>query len=156
MGLRITMDSGAMIAELRNIANKANSNAARTLKRASIRARDLAKKNAPRDTGSLEESLEYGDREEANGRNAYFVYVKGEDRHKGGKKLVGVYADIMENELAPYGSGKYKVSRTSTKTGPVGGKYLERAVNKATEKINDEMMQAARAALLSSPNGRVK
>jgi hypothetical protein len=158
MGLSVKMDSDAMIAELRNIAQRANSNAARTLKRASIRVRDLAKQYAPKDTGSLEESLDYGDRRDTNGRNVYLVFVTGDYRHKGGKKMVGQYADIMENELTPY--GKYKLgsgSQTKADSGKaVGGKFLERAVDKVSESITDEMMAAARAALSASSNGRAR
>ena len=156
MGLNVRMNSNAMIAEMRNIAQRANSNAARTLKRASIRVRDLARSNAPRDTGSLEQSLEYGVKKEG-ARNVYLVYVNGEARHKGGKKLVGAYASIMENELTPYGNGKYTLGdRSKRKSGAVGGKFLERAVDKVSESITDEMMEAARNALLSSPNGRIR
>jgi hypothetical protein len=157
MGLNVRMNVERMTAEMRNIAQRANSNAARTLKRASIRVRDLARSNAPRDTGSLEQSLEYGVKKEG-ARNVYLVYVKGQARHKGGRKLVGEYASIMEEQLTPY--GKYKLggrSRTKADSGKaVGGKFLERAVEKVSKDITDEMMEAARDALLSSSNGRVR
>lgn len=159
MGLDVKIDVERMAAEMRNIAQRANSNASRTLKRASVRVRDLAKSNAPVDTGSLEESLEYGQKKEGS-RNVYLVYVKGDARHKSGKKLVGEYAPIMEEELTPYGDGKYKLGkRSQTKADggkKVGGKFLERAVDRVSESITDEMMEAARQALLSSQNGRAR
>lgn len=157
MGLSVKIDSEAMIAELRNIAQRANSNAARTLKRASIRVRDLARNYAPVDTGALQESLDYGMKKEG-GRNVYLVFVRG-DFVKSGGKTVGNYADIMESELTPYGNGKYTLggrSRAKAQSFPVGGKYLERAVDKVSESINDEMMAAAKSALMLSPNGRVR
>lgn len=157
MGLSVRMNVDRMAAEMRNIAQRANSNAARTLKRASIRVRDLARSNAPVDTGSLEQSLEYGVKKEG-ARNVFLVYVRGDARHKSGKKLVGKYAPIMEEQLAPY--GKYNLGKRSQAKADggkaVGGKFLERAVNKVVKSITDEMLEAARDALRSSPNGRVQ
>jgi hypothetical protein len=154
--LKVIMNAAAMEAVLRNIAERANANAARTLKRASIRVRDLARMYAPRDTGALEKSLDYGAKREGR-RNSYIVFVRGDAAAANGK-TVGDYASIMETQLTPVGRLKLGKRSEAKATGgaPVGGGYLSRAVEKGSESINEEMMAAAISALSSSPNGRAR
>ena len=120
-------------ASIRNIAEKASSNASRTLRRTAVRIRDLARAYAPADTGTLERAIEYAVTQEGR-RNVFTVYVDLDRMHPDGRgKTVGDYAWIMEGQLHPYGrqvpGAPYYNLRDTSKNGPkVGGRFLSRAV----------------------------
>lgn len=112
--------------------------------------------NAPVDTHGLEKAIETSS--EGGGRDPigrfqrvrYVVYINANTENSDGE-AVGKYAMIMHEELAPYGSGNYKLgkdSQTKAATGKdVGGKFLERAAEGNRREILDKAIDIARRAI---------
>lgn len=91
----------------------------------------LARSYAPVDEGDLESAIKIEkDRGGENGRTRIFVYVDMDAPADHGK-VVGDYAMLMHEGLAPYGSGFYKLGKLSIEKlmagNKVGGKFMERA-----------------------------
>jgi hypothetical protein len=135
MGMKIKFNVPALEASIHNIAEKASSNAARSLRRAAVKIRDLAREYAPRDTGTLENSIDYGTTTGADKRKVFVVYIDLDAMHPAGKP-VGDYAWIMEQQLHPHGRrapGGLDF-HTRAKSGPkVGGRFLSRAIKEGTK-----------------------
>lgn len=118
-------------------------------KRRALKIRDLAREYAPVKTGLLERSIDMATYKDEKRRNTYVVYIDLDAlRYAGGGDL-GDYAFLMEEELKPYGSGKYNLGVGSllkkAATGKkVGGRFLRRAVKEGSEAFLDEMVVAVR------------
>lgn len=137
MGMTVKFNVEALEASIRNTAKRAGDNASRTMRRAAIRIRDLAVAYAPRDTGTLENAIDYGVTRDGR-RNMYVVYIDLSASQDNGKSL-SEYAWIMEQQLHPFGrqapGAKYfKVRAKSKAKGPkVGGHFIQRAIKEGTK-----------------------
>lgn len=116
-----------------------------------IKIRDLAREYAPVDTGLLENSIDY-EVKRVNRRNAFIVFINLDAMHQGGKKQLGDYAFIMEEELHPHGRqrGERRFtlgpgSKAKRATGKkVGGHFLSRAVKDGTKGLMEDLVDAVR------------
>ncbi len=153
MGMTVHLDPGALEASIRNIADRASKDAAKVMRKAAIRIRDLAHDYAPRKTGTLEKAIDYGTiKDPGTRRNVYVIYIDLDMDSAGGKKQVGDYAKVMEEQLEPYGRGKYNLGVGSAMKAilegkKVGGKFLERAVREGTDRLVGDLTLAVSAAL---------
>ena len=91
----------------------------------------LARSYAPVDEGDLESAIKLEkDRSGEHGRTRVFVYVDMDAPADHGK-VVGDYAMLMHEGLAPYGSGAFHLGKLSIEKmmagNNVGGKFMERA-----------------------------
>lgn len=154
MGLVVKFNPAQLEANIENLARIAGNNASRTMRRAAIRIRDLAREYAPDKTGALVESIKDGVKQGPNRRNVYIVYVD-TDMSSGDNKQVGDYAWIMEEQLKPYGRQRGPKRYT---LGPgsqvkaaggfkVGGKFLKRAVDEGTRKLVEEAAAEVRKSM---------
>ena len=137
--MAVKFNPGQLEASIRNIAERASSNAARGLRRSAIKIRDLARDYAPEDTGTLENAIDYGTLTDARRRLSFVVYIDLDKAHPAGGS-VGDYAWIMEQELHPHGRQKGKIhfdldkSRAKATTGKkVGGRFLSRAIKEGSK-----------------------
>lgn len=114
--------------------------------------------NAPVDQGNLESAIKV-QRLGGNGardslgrfvRTSYTIYVDG-SVEAGGAKTVADYWAIMHEQLAPYGSGDYKLElRSQQKRAEgydVGGKFMERAVVDNEKRVYARAFWEAQKAL---------
>lgn len=153
MGMTVQFDPGVLEASIRNIADRASKDAAKVMRKAAIRIRDLARDYAPRKTGTLEKAIDYGTiKDPGTRRNVYVIYIDLDMDSASGKKQVGDYAKIMEEQLEPYGRGKYNLGVGSAMKAilegkKVGGKFLERAVREGTDRLVGDVTLAVSAAL---------
>ena len=143
MSMKIHFDVGALEVGIRSLAEKASSNGSRALRRTAIRIRDLAIGFAPRDTGTLENAIDYGVLRDGR-RNMFVVFLDTSKTQDNGKSL-SEYAWIMEGQLHPFGKvvpgAKYfKVRAKSKAKGPkVGGKFIERAIKEGIKGMEEEV-----------------
>lgn len=153
MGMKIKFNASQLEAGIHNLAEKASSNAARSLRRTAIRIRDLAIAYAPRDTGTLERAIDYGSITGANQRKVFVVYIDLDALHPDGNKQLGDYAWIMEQQLHPHGRripGGLDF-HTRAKTGPkVGGRFLARAIKDGSKAMLENARTEVRRTLSSS------
>ena len=97
----------------------------------SEKIQELARDNAPRDDGDLENAIKVDeDRGGVNRRVQLLVYVDPNHIDSDGRE-VGRYMMKMHEGLAPYGSGAYQLGPESIIKAAagydVGGKFFERA-----------------------------
>lgn len=153
MGMTVQFDPGVLEASIRNIADRASKDAAKVMRKAAIRIRDLAHDYAPRKTGTLEKAIDYGTiKDPGTRRNVYVIYIDLDMYSASEKKQVGDYAKVMEEQLEPYGRGKYNLGVGSAMKAilegkKVGGKFLERAVREGTDRLVGDVTLAVSAAL---------
>ena len=132
MPLRIDFNPGQLEANVRQVAERAVKGMHLKAKRRALKVRDLARDYAPVKSGLLERNIEMATYKEA-GRNTYTVYIDLDAARYSGNGELGDYVWLMEEELRPYGSGKYNLGIGSllkkAATGKrVGGRFLRRAV----------------------------
>lgn len=116
---------------------------------------DLAKKYAPIDKGNLEEAIrfeEQGGGRDSAGRFARKEIVIGIDADKpaDANKTVGDYAYEMHEHLTPYGEyklGPRSMQKQAGQSERVGGKFLERAVNKVSKGMIDRIIARVRSQI---------
>lgn len=113
--------------------------------------KELAKSNAPVDEGNLEEAIKMEvDRGGIHGRTRVSVYID-EAMEAGNNKVVGDYAILMHEGLAPYGSGAYNLGvKSQAKAaggGDVGGKFMERAIKEREPILMRRVYEIARRLL---------
>jgi hypothetical protein len=109
---------------------------------------ELAVENAPYDEGKLEDAIKVREVGGGRGEGGKFlrreieVYVDPDMPGSGGMR-VGDYAYLMHEGLGPYGDGTYGLgpgSAAKAATGKeVGGKFLERAVDKIAPRIRQKL-----------------
>lgn len=151
MAMVIRFNPGQLEASISNIAKKATTNAARSLRRSAVRIRDLAREYAPRDTGTLENSIEYGTVAGPNSRKVFVVYIDLDATHPDGG-LVGDYAWIMERELHPHGrraTGRPDYHTRAKRGSKVGGRFLSRAIKEGSKM----MLENARTEVTKTLSG---
>lgn len=151
MGMTVNFDPALLEAAIRNITERASHNASRTMQRAAIRIRDLARDYAPEKSGALERAIDYGTiKDPGTRRNVYVVYVD-LDMASGKHKRVGDYAWLMEEGLENGGSGRYKLGDISMQKlwsgKKVGGKFLQRAIEVGTDRIIGDVAASVASAL---------
>jgi hypothetical protein len=159
MVFRVKINPRQLQAAITNEAERASSNASRSLRRAAVRIRDLAKEYAPTDTGTLENAIDYGTVMGLNRRKSYVVFIDLGAIHPDGG-TVADYARIMEEQLHPYGRKKGDIrfdldtgSIAKAATGKqVGGKFLARAIK---EGVKDMLENATMEVRKSLQSGRV-
>lgn len=144
-------DPRALELEIRNIAETASRSAAREMRKAAIKIRDLARDNAPHKTGNLEDAIQWASyKDPATRRNVYVVYVDDGMVTRRGYD----YAQLMEEGLAPAGD-RYNLGEGSIKKlwsgKKVGGRFLQRAVTDGAKGI----IADANAAVARVLGGRV-
>lgn len=152
MSMKIRFNPTQLEVSIRNLAEKASANAARGMRRAAVRIRDLARAYAPRDTGALEAAIDYSTTTDANRRKVFVVHIDVGALHPDGDKQVGDYAWIMEQQLHPHGRRAPGAPdyHTRAKSGPkVGGRFLSRAVKDGTKTL----LQDARAEVSRTLGG---
>lgn len=153
MGMKINFNRSMLEASLMNLAELASSNASRSLRRAAINIRDLARAYAPADTHTLENAIDYATTRGAKGRNVFIVYVNEDMLHPNGRgKRVGDYAQIMEEQLHPFGRAApgqryFRLRKTSKNGAKVGGKFLARAVKEGSRRIVEDVATIVRQTL---------
>lgn len=146
MGMNIKFNPAQLEASIKNMADTASSNASRTMRRAAIRIRDLAREYAPIETGTLEKAIDWTKIPGPDRRWVYVVYIDLDRSVPGGSNhQVGDYAWIMEQQLRPYGNkGKpYNLGGTPTSGSigkaasgkKVGGHFLSRAIKEGTKDL---------------------
>lgn len=113
----------------------------------------------PFDTGTLEGSVEVvgvggdGSRNAAGQftRKSYTVKINSNKVNPKSKKKVGSYAWLMNESLAPYGSGAYHMRDGSLEKAtmglPVGGHFMERAEEEIRQEIAEIVLPYVRAGL---------
>jgi hypothetical protein len=119
---------------------------------------DLAAAYAPHDEGYLEKAIkseDAGGGRDGSGRflrREVIVYVDPDMPGSGGARTVGDYAYLMHEGLAPYGDGTYNrgpgsVAKAATTGQPVGGKFLQRAVEKISTRLTERLARMLSLAL---------
>lgn len=116
---------------------------------------ELAKKYAPIDKGNLEEAINW--EETAGGRDSLGRFAKKEivigidgEKSAGANKTVGDYAYEMHEHLTPYGEyglGPLSEAKQRGQSELVGGKFLERAVEKVSKGMIQRILARVRAEL---------
>jgi hypothetical protein len=149
VGLKIDFNPAQLEANIRQIGERAVKGMTVVMKRRIILIRDLARSYAPRDTGLLESNIEWATHKGGDRRNIYSVYIDLDAIRRRGNGELGDYAWLMEENLKPYGSGKYNLGKGSLAkkiaTGKkVGGRFLRRAVQEGSQKFMDDMVIAVR------------
>ncbi|MCY1200486.1 hypothetical protein GFK26_18510 [Variovorax paradoxus] len=148
MALRIDFNPSQLEANIRQITERAVKGMHLKAKRRALKVRDLAREYAPEKSGLLERNIEMGTYKEG-GRNTYTVYVDLDAARYSAPGVLGDYVWLMEEELRPYGSGKYNLGVGSllkrASTGKrVGGRFLRRAVQEGGKAFMDEMIAEVR------------
>ena len=177
MGLKIQFDVRELEADLRQRGDRTMANGARSLRRISERMRNLAIEYAPRDDGDIEKAIKINDEiRDSRRRLTFQVYVDPnaettpKERADGSipldPKTVSEYALLMEQGLAPYGSGRYDLDKSEEKAKQgydVGGKFMTRAyreaIKRARSDVGDELRAAfvnGRGARINAPNARFR
>ena len=166
MEMRIDFRPNFLEAAIMNVGDQALKNMARTMQRTAVRVRDLARDYAPRDTGLLEESIDYAVVKDAKTRrNVYVVFIDVDAIRKRGAGNLGQYAWIMEENLHPYGRGR--VRGRELRLGPgsrdkraegkkVGGRFLSRAVKEGAKQREVEMECGVEVRRLLGGSGLVQ
>lgn len=159
MPVNIRFNPGQLEASIAQLGERAVTGLSNELRRTARDARDLARDYAPVKTGLLEKSIDYLTvKDGKTRRNKYVVYIDLDASRIGGEGELGDYAWIMELELHPYGRKRPGTKHRGFHLGPasrakrasgkdVGGKFLERAVKKATAGLVERARRAASAAL---------
>lgn len=149
MGMKINFNVPALEASIHNAAERAGSHAARSLRGAAVKIRDLARAYAPRDTGTLIDAIDYGTIIGSNRRKVFVVYIDLDRAHPDGGQ-VGDYAWVMEQQLHPYGrrAPEQPDYHTRAKSGPgVGGRFLARAIKEGSKTMLENARTEVRRAL---------
>ena len=154
MGINVKFNPSQLEASIRNMAEVASSNGSRTMRRAAIRVRDLAREYAPIKTGTLERALDWGKIMGPDRRFIYVVYIDLDMVNPGpAGHSVGDYAWIMEQQLRPYGNhGKVfnlGPGSVAKKAGgkKVGGHFLTRAIKEGTKDLVSQASAAVSRTL---------
>lgn len=159
MALKFNFNAAALEASISNLATRAARGASEEMRKTAIKIRDLAREYAPRDTGALEDAIDYMTVKGANRRNVFVVYIDLDKANSNGG-VVGDYAWIMEQQLHPYGrrSGKIEFNldigsllKNAAMGGKVGGRFLERAMKDGSA----DMLANATAAVSRVLGGRL-
>lgn len=147
MGMKVKFNPKAIEANLSQIGDRATKGMASRMRQVAIGIRDLARSYAPRDTGLLEEHIDYIQQKE--GRRATFdVYIDLDASRLGDRGgVLGDYALVMEEQLHPYGrqQGKRyfrlgKGSQAKAAGGiKVGGRFMARAIKEGTKNLEGIM-----------------
>lgn len=153
MGMTISRNVDHLEVSLMQLGERAIKNMSDRMRLRAIKIRDLARSYSPIDTGLLESSIDYKVIKHGR-RNAFVVFINLDAVHEDGKKQLGDYAFIMEEELHPYGRQKGRLrftlgkgSRAKRMTGKkVGGHFLSRAVKDGTKDLMEDMAAAVRRA----------
>lgn len=151
MGLTVKFNPSQLEASIKNMAETAGKNASRTMRRAAIRIRDLAREYAPVKTGTLEKAIDFTTVQDSNRRNVFIVYIDLDMVNPGpAGHSVGDYVWIMEQQLRPYGNrgkpyhlgGRPKNGGAATGSvakaasgKKVGGHFLTRAIKEGTKDL---------------------
>lgn len=148
----VHMDADGLTASIRNIAEFASKSAAREMRKAAIKIRDLARDYAPEKTRNLEHAIDWTSyKDGSTHRNVFVVFVNESMVKRRGAN----YAELMEEGLEPYGSGRYMPGEQSIKkmwTGKkVGGRFLQRAADDGLKGA----VEAANAAVARALGGFV-
>ena len=148
MPLRIDFNPAQLEANVRQIGERAVKGMHLKAKRRALKVRDLAREYAPRDSGLLERNIEMGTYKDGT-RNQYTVYIDLDAVRYSGSGELGDYAWLMEENLKPYGSGKYNLgvgslAKKASGARKVGGRFLRRAVREGAAAFMDEMIVEVR------------
>ena len=148
MPLRIDFNPQQLEANIRQIGLKAVKGMHLKAKRRALKVRDLAREYAPTRTGLLERNIEMMTTKDGT-RNSYSVYIDLDAARYSGTGELGDYAWLMEEQLQPFGIGKYNLGMGSllkkAATGKkVGGRFLRRAVQDGSKTFMDDMLVEVR------------
>jgi hypothetical protein len=149
MPLRMEFNAQQLEANIRQIGERAVKGMHLKAKKRAIKIRDLAREYAPVKTGLLERSIDYGTYKDAKRRNVYAVFIDLDALRESGNGELGDYAYVMEEELRPYGAGKYQLGfgsllKKAAGGKKVGGRFLRRAVQEGSHALMDEMVLTVR------------
>lgn len=148
MPLVVNFNPRQLEANVQQIGERAVKGMHLVAKRRAIKIRDLAREYAPVRTGLLEKNIEWASYKDSARRNTYVVYIDIDAIRRSGSGSLGDYAFLMEEELRPYGAGKYRLgaaSRAKAAGGKkVGGRFLRRAVQEGSKAFMDDMVVAVR------------
>ena len=150
MPLIVDFNPQQLEANIRQIGERAVKGMHLKAKKRAIKIRDLAREYAPVKSGDLERAIDYATYKDGKRRNVYAVYIDLDQARSSGKPgQVGDYAWLMEEELKPYGAGRFNLGVGSllkkAATGKrVGGRFLRRAVQEGGKAFMDEMVAEVR------------
>ena len=162
MGLDIRFNPAQLELVMQQVGERALKHMSEHMRKTAIRVRDLARSYAPRDTGLLEDSIDYAVTATGiNRRNVFVVYIDVDAVRRRGVGTLSEYAWLMEENLHPYGRGLVngrelylgkgsKAKRAGGKK--VGGKFLARAVKEGMKDVS-AMEREAGAKVRSMLNG---
>ena len=152
---RVKCDVDGLVARIQQVGDRAVKGISTQMHTYGELIWDQAKRNAPKDTGSLEMAIQkLPDRTGINRRLVVTIFVdsstpyigKGSG-HKQSTKTVGDYALLMEKYLRPYGAGGYSAREgTKSKGAQAGGRFFERALKKYLPDLIRKARQIARRA----------
>lgn len=126
---------------LEQIGPKAVDAARETMRRKSYEIRDLARRNAPRDLGNLEDAIiVVEDREGINRRKRFAVTVDEDHEGDGPGRTVGQYATVMHEGAYALGDESYAKQQADPEAN-VGPKYLESAAYDVLDTIVPDMIK---------------
>jgi hypothetical protein len=143
MGVKVS-GIEALIAALSQTGQKAERGVADVMRKGAKEIQDLARRQAPRDTGNLEKAIKVEeDRSGKNGRVQVYVYVDGSEADENGRPI-DEYA--MQMHEGQYNLGDKSRAKQAADAGAiVGNKFLERAVDKIgpslTRKVSDAVKE---------------
>lgn len=151
MGLKVRFDPAAIAAKLTQIGERAEKHGAEAMSRAAKEIQKRAKDYAPLEHGGLEEAIETSsDRGGINRRRRFYVYVDPDapELDKDGSptgRYVGRYLYWIHE--GDYNLGKRSQAKDAALGGGVGPKFLERASDEVTEKLNQAIADHIKRSL---------
>ena len=152
MSDRVHCDVNQLLAMITQIGERAVRGVAAAMTEEAHFMAEVAKSYAPVDEGNIERAIKVEtDRLGTNTRKRVSIIVDSDVASESGK-LVGAYATLIHEGLAPYGSGFYQLGEKSIRKmqagNNVGGKFLERAVYEnmpdLIRRVNEMAARAAR------------
>jgi hypothetical protein len=148
MGMTIRWNPRQLEANIAQIGDRAMKGMTARARVMMFKMRDLARENAPRKTGDLESAIDVMvNRSGMGGRASFVLFIDIDKIRSHADGALGEYAWLMEEQLKPYGRGRFNLgpgSISKAATGKkVGGRFLARAVRDAAD-IHAELVDEVR------------
>lgn len=151
MGLRVNWNPSQLEINIQQIGARAMKGMSDRMRKSALKVRDLAREYAPVKTGLLEDSINMLTTKGQNNRNVFTVYIDLDANRRGAGRSgeLGDYAYIMEEQLKPYGRGKYNLGwgsllKAASSGRRVGGKFLARAMKEGTQGLINQLAAEVR------------
>lgn len=155
MGVKVKFDPFMLQTAITRSGGKLRRNVRKTMTESVQKIAETAKRYAPVDKYNLEDAIKVTEPKQGRDEMGRFgamtasVYVDMDAPTQDGR-TVGVYALIMHEALAPYGSGAFNLGERSQAkdggSGEVGGKYLERALEEHADSVVEELLDDVQEA----------